>query len=184
MKREFLTASNILSISRILLVIPFLLVMFSGAPSARLWALLILALAALTDRLDGLLARRYGQETEWGRVLDPLADKIGVAALGLVLLVFGLIPLWFVVVLLGRDLLILAGGIILRTRTGRVVPSNTTGKWAVGTVAVTLGCALLDAPPALLGVLFAASTVILALSLVLYARRFFGLLRPETEGNP
>ncbi len=100
---RFLTSSNLLSILRALLVIPFVAVMVSELPSARIWGCVIILLAALTDKLDGMLARRFNEITEWGKILDPLADKIGVAAVALVLLWLGEIPLWFLLVLIIRD---------------------------------------------------------------------------------
>jgi CDP-diacylglycerol--glycerol-3-phosphate 3-phosphatidyltransferase len=181
MKRDFLTLSNLLSILRIVLTIPFAAVMLSSVPSAPLWGSLLLALGVLTDRLDGYFARRYDQETEWGRILDPLADKIAVAVVGLVLLILGRIPLWFVAAIVGRDLLILAGGIYLKVRMGKVLPSNWLGKWAVGIIAIALFLALLDIAPALQVVLMVAILIILLVSLFLYVKRFIEVLRTETR---
>jgi CDP-diacylglycerol--glycerol-3-phosphate 3-phosphatidyltransferase len=172
MKREYLTVSNLLSFARVLLVLPFLIVMLSAIPTARLWGCVILALAALTDKLDGYVARRFHQETELGRILDPLADKVGVAAVAIILLYLGSLPLWFVGTLVVRDLLILAGGLYIKRRTGVVMASNTAGKWTVGVVAVALMCALIDAPTAVTGISVAAATGMVALSFVLYVRTF------------
>ncbi len=168
----FLTAANLLSIARAALSVPFVLVMLSGSPNARWWGLAIIIVAVATDRLDGALARRYNQVTEWGKILDPLADKIGVAGVGLVLLARGEIPLWFVASLLGRDLLIFAGGIFLKIRFGLILPSNVAGKWTIGVVAVTLTFALMGVPGWLMTTGIAASASMLLLSLALYARVF------------
>lgn len=168
----FLTAANILSISRAVLSVPFVLVMLSGSPNARWWGLAIIIVAVATDRLDGALARRYNQVTEWGKILDPIADKIGVAAVGLVLLARGEIQLWFVAALLGRDLLIFAGGIFLKIRLGLILPSNVAGKWTIGVVAVTLTFALMEVPPWLMTTGLAASSFMLLLSLAMYGRVF------------
>lgn len=176
MKREYLTVSNLLSFTRILLVLPFLLVMLSDIPSARLWGCLILALGALTDKLDGYVARRFHEETELGRILDPLADKVGVGAVAIILLLLGSLPLWFVATLVVRDLLILAGGLYIKRRTGVVLPSNTAGKWTVGIVALALMCALIDAPGAVTGLALAAATLMVALSFVLYVRTFVAVV--------
>lgn len=172
MTREFLTISNLLSLSRIALAVLFAVVMFAAIPSATLWGFGILLVAMVTDKLDGDLARRLGQETTWGRILDPLADKIGVGIVCLVLLVRDLVPVWFVALLLGRDLLILAGGVILRARKGVVLPSNMTGKWTVGVIAVALILALLEAPQGVqLGVQVIAATMG-GISLALYGKAF------------
>lgn len=177
----FLTVSNLLSIFRALLVIPFVFVMLAEGPSSRLWGGVLIALAALTDNLDGRIARRYHQETEWGRILDPLADKIGVAAGGLVFLALGLIPLWFVVALLVRDAVIFAGGIYLKARAGVVLPSNAVGKWSVGIICVTLLMILLDLPASLVQLSIMISAAMLVLSLALYLRRFLDVVSKKKE---
>jgi len=172
MRREFLTPSNILSLTRIILVIPFVLFMLSSLPSARTWGAVILVLAALTDRYDGILARKYGQETELGRILDPLADKIGVGAGAIVLLVLGDLPLWFVLALLGRDLLIFAGGMVIKARSGVVLPSHPVGKVAVGIVSLTFFVIVLGGQSLYATILIWASVVFLLLSFGIYAARF------------
>ncbi len=81
---HFLTASNLLSISRGLLSIPFAIVMLGHSPESRLWGAAIMVVAALTDKFDGVLARKYNQITEWGKILDPLADKVAVSVVAIV----------------------------------------------------------------------------------------------------
>jgi CDP-diacylglycerol--glycerol-3-phosphate 3-phosphatidyltransferase len=133
-------------------------------------------LGALTDKLDGMVARARHEETEWGRVLDPLADKIGVAAIVLVLLALGDLPLWFVVAILARDLLILAGGLVVKARKGVVLPSNMVGKWSVGAISAILALRV----PGFTGagidiaftVLLIVTSAMLLWSLALYTRRF------------
>jgi phosphatidylglycerophosphate synthase len=66
---RFFTVSNLLSISRALLAIPFALVMLSDSPNATMWGIIILAAAAFTDKFDGVLARKYHEVTEWGKIL-------------------------------------------------------------------------------------------------------------------
>jgi cardiolipin synthase len=179
MKRDFLTIPNLLSLSRAVLAIPFVVVMLSSSENKRWWAVLILALGALTDKLDGVLARRWDLESEWGRVLDPLADKIGVATVALVLLWIGSIPAWFVVLVLARDLLILVGGLYLRKRTGIIHSSNITGKWSVGVFSLTLLVALIEGPPLVLTTLLVASAAMAVVSFVLYLQRFIITLGGE-----
>jgi CDP-diacylglycerol--glycerol-3-phosphate 3-phosphatidyltransferase len=86
---RFLTFANLLSIARILLVIPFALVMLSAHPHARVWGAVIMAIAAATDKFDGVVARRRGETTRWGHILDPLADKIAAGGVLVVLLILG-----------------------------------------------------------------------------------------------
>jgi CDP-diacylglycerol--glycerol-3-phosphate 3-phosphatidyltransferase len=172
MKREFFTVSNLLSVIRALLSVPFAYVMLLVHPPLRFWGAGIVILAALTDKLDGVLARRLKQETEWGRILDPVADKVGVAVFALVLLRLGDLPLWFVAALILRDLLILVGGLYIRLSRRVVLPSNQFGKWTVGVVALALFAALLGASVWLKSILLAASLAGLIVSLVAYVARF------------
>lgn len=172
MRREFLTPSNILSLLRAVLVIPFAFIMLSSLPSARFWGAVIIILGALTDRYDGILARRYGQETEWGRILDPLADKIGVGTLAVVLLVRGEIPLWYVLALLSRDLLIFTGGMVIKVRHGVVLPSHPVGKVAVGIISLALFLVVIAGPSLPATILMWVSVVLLLWSFGVYVARF------------
>jgi CDP-diacylglycerol--glycerol-3-phosphate 3-phosphatidyltransferase len=177
MKREILTIPNLLSLSRVLLAIPFVLVMLVPDPPARWWGVGILLLAALTDKLDGMLARSMHQESEWGKILDPLADKLGVAAVAVALLYLGWLPFWFVALLLGRDLLILTGGLVVRRKTGEVLPSNMAGKWAVGVFAATMLFILVDAPPWLVSTGIWTSVAMVFMSTIGYVHRFLKVMR-------
>jgi cardiolipin synthase len=181
MNREFLTVPNLLSLTRIVLLIPFIAVMDAAIPHRELWALGILFLAGLTDRYDGILARRMHLESEWGRILDPLADKIGAGVVALVLVAQGYVPLWFLALVVLRDILIVSGGICVKRTTGEVLPSNTTGKWAMGVVFAALCVALMQAPAPILEVCLAASVIMLGVSFMQYLRRFFQVMRSSRE---
>jgi cardiolipin synthase len=88
-------------------------------------ALMLFVGAALTDGLDGFLARRLGCMTQLGAYLDPLADKLLLSGTYLALAVISSVPVWFVVLVFGRDLLILVGAaaIFLLTKRRRFPPS-------------------------------------------------------------
>ncbi len=178
---RFLTSSNLLSVLRALLIVPFVAVMLSNLPNARLWGCVIILLAALTDKLDGVLARRFNEVTEWGKILDPLADKVGVAAVALVLLRLGEIPLWYVLTLLGRDLVIFAGGVFVKARYGVVTSSNLMGKWTIVAVSITLFSGVLHLPSPWLDILVGVSSVMLLLSLVSYFIRFLTIIKGQQE---
>jgi CDP-diacylglycerol--glycerol-3-phosphate 3-phosphatidyltransferase len=175
--KGFLTASNLLSISRALLTIPFVLVMLSAAPWKDAAGVALLVVAAATDKIDGVLARKYGEITEWGKVLDPLADKISIAALGVVLLLLDRIPLWYLLVVLARDLLILAAGVYLKSARGIVLSSNQPGKWAVGIVSLAMFLALVRIGSPWLESAMVGSLFLLGISLFQYTRRFIGVMQ-------
>ncbi len=179
---KFFTVSNALSLSRIVLAIPFALVMLSDSPNASIWGIVILAVAALTDKFDGVLARKYHQVTEWGKILDPVADKIGMGIVALVLVRVELIPLWFVLLLIGRDLLILAGGVHVKRTKGTVLQSNQLGKWTIGVLAITMFCAMLRQTLAA-DIFLWLSVAMLCGSLALYVKRFAAEMRPSQSTN-
>ncbi len=179
MKREFWTIPNALSMLRLLLAVPFAYVMLADVPGARWWAVGIIVLGVITDKLDGDIARWLHCESEWGRILDPLADKVAVAVMALVLLWLGLVPAWFVLLLLIRDVLILAGGLYLRRRTGEVLPSNTAGKWAVGVIGFTLLFALIDNTMLIVPIGTWLSVIMVVISTTGYVQRFLTVIRTK-----
>lgn len=179
MKREFWTIPNALSLLRLLLALPFTYVLLAGVPGARWWAVGIIVCGVITDKLDGDVARWLHCESEWGRILDPLADKVAVATMALVLLWLGLVPAWFVVLLLVRDLLILAGGLYVRKLTGEVLPSNTAGKWAVGVIGFTLLFALIDNSMLIVPIGTWLSVVMVVISTAGYVQRFLTVIRTK-----
>jgi cardiolipin synthase (CMP-forming) len=135
-----MTTANKITIGRILLV-PFFVVQFlyyvrSGEEWNRIVALLAFSLAALSDGLDGYVARRYNQRSELGAILDPLADKLLLVS-GIILLsldsgkYFFRIPLWLTGAIISRDLLVLLGVTVVHFMCGRVaIKPRLTGKIA------------------------------------------------------
>jgi cardiolipin synthase (CMP-forming) len=173
---RFFTISNVLSISRAVLAIPFAVVMLSDSSNATLWGMIILFVAALTDKFDGVLARKLNQVTDWGKILDPLADKIGMSIVAITLVMLNLIPLWFVVAMIARDVMILAGGIYVRRKKGVVLQSNQLGKWTIGVVALAMFFAMIRWTVA--AEIFLWTTVaMLVASLAIYLRRFVEVMQ-------
>ena len=134
--RAFATIPNLLTLARLLLA-PFVFAsILRGRPAS---ALLFFACAALTDTLDGLLARRFGQVTTTGLYLDPIADKLLLSGVFLSLAISGSVPWWLVIVIFGRDILLLASsGIALWFTDFRHFQPSVWGK--VSTL-VQIACA-------------------------------------------
>lgn len=99
---------NLITLLRLLLLVPLVLCLLSGKYAA---ALLIFAVAGASDAVDGYLARSHGWITPLGAILDPLADKLLMATTYFMLGLLGLIPSWIVVLVIGRDLLIIGGAL-------------------------------------------------------------------------
>ncbi|MBD3348490.1 MAG: CDP-alcohol phosphatidyltransferase family protein [Candidatus Eisenbacteria bacterium] len=151
-------APNLLSLLRLGLV-PVVLWLVAG--EERAWAVAVLLAMALTDGLDGFVARRTGRVTELGKVLDPLADKVAVDSVLLFLAVRGEFPVWALSVVLGRDVAIGAAAVLVARRIGGAPSSNLIGKAAFVSLAALAIIFLAD-----LQALEAAS---LAVALVLVA---------------
>ncbi len=123
---RFFTAANVVSILRIPLAITACFFLREGNPALTL---LFVVLAIVSDALDGKIARMTGTVSDWGKILDPLADKVAFAVFALTLLLLDLIPLWIIGVLLIRDLLIIIGGLLFY-RHQKPPSSNIWGKLA------------------------------------------------------
>jgi len=117
-----LNVPNALTLLRFALVPAIALALLRGDP---LLALLLFALSALSDAIDGHLARRWNQRTRFGAVADPLADKLTMLTVGVLLAWLGALPWWFVAAVVGRDLLIVAGALAYHLRFGRVEMAPT-----------------------------------------------------------
>ena len=127
-----MTTANKITILRILLI-PFFVVELiyyieTGNEIHHLLAVLLFAVTAILDGVDGYIARRYNQKSELGAILDPLADKLLLMS-GIITLSFNSgsylaqIPLWFTGTIIGRDLLILLGIVVVRFTVGKVIVS-------------------------------------------------------------
>jgi cardiolipin synthase len=122
------TLPNLLSFLRLLGVPAFLWLVLG--PEADGWALLLLAVSGVTDYLDGFLARRLGQTSVLGQVLDPVADRLYILAVVVGLALRDVIPWWLAVSLPLRDLLLWGLVPLLRTRGYSALPVHFLGKAA------------------------------------------------------
>lgn len=129
------TVSNLISLLRLLAAAPFACVFWH---ENHLWVIILVAFAFLSDYLDGFFARKLKQKSELGKILDPIADKVFMGTGVVVMLLKGMIPLWFGIAVVARDLLILAGGLYAKRRLGIVLPSNMTGKITVNILFLVL----------------------------------------------
>lgn len=156
--------ANVLTLLRLLLVPIFLYALFYGDGHhtyARIVAWAIFAVACITDRFDGLLARNYGMATEFGAFVDPIADKtlIGSALIGLSML--GELPWWITGVIMARELAITALRLAVIRRG--VIPASWGGKLKTVVQAVAIGLFVLP----LSGVLHTAAQVVMGLAILL-----------------
>lgn len=183
----FWTVPNVLSMARLVIILPVFWLIMTDGP--LWWIMMLVLLAIATDYFDGRVARWSHSVSDWGKVLDPLADKIGGGMVVAALAFKGALPMWFLLLLAGRDLCILGGGAFLKHKTGRIVLSLWAGKVAVTGVAVTSLAALLKADHPVLEFCIWATVFLLAYSFFRYFLRFFSLLKAgpitaHSEGPP
>lgn len=125
-----LNLPNLLTLSRIFLIPVFVFLFSTPSPIRSMSAAAVFVLAALTDALDGYVARRRGQITNLGKLLDPVADKLLVAA-GLIMLVqFQRVSVWLVIVIIAREIIV-TGARAVAAKEGFVLPADTLGKYKV-----------------------------------------------------
>ncbi|MFZ0390386.1 MAG: CDP-alcohol phosphatidyltransferase family protein [Calditrichia bacterium] len=129
------TLSNIISLLRLGLAALLYLLIVNHLTAAAIFAAL---LAILSDYLDGYYARKRNEISELGKILDPVADKFAVALGSLALFQAYGLPLWVVLVIVGRDMLIVFGSLILMRKIQRVESSEMPGKIAVTVISLLL----------------------------------------------
>jgi len=132
---------NALCIVRMLLAIPVAYLLARDEYVATLW---VFAVAAVTDALDGFLAKRFGWESELGKTLDPLADKILLVTAFITLTVVGRVPVWLAVAVVARDVIIGSGALTFRIFFGPInghptLISKLNTLFPIGYVLVVVG---------------------------------------------
>ena len=135
-----LTPANQLTLTRVMLVPAFVILTVYGYLG---WALIVFAVAGLTDLLDGLIARKFSRRTSLGAWLDPMADKLLIVATVVVLTLPGLglvnkLPVWLTILIISRDLLIVGAVAVINLAIGRrEFRPSIYGKIATATYIIT-----------------------------------------------
>ena len=134
-----MNTANKLTILRVVMIPAFLLVLYLEVPNANYWALAIFAAASITDTLDGYIARHYNQITDFGKFMDPLADKCLVTAAMLWFVEVGQMPAWALLVVIVREFGV-SGLRMVAADKGRVIAAGWSGKVKT---AATMVCVIL-----------------------------------------
>jgi cardiolipin synthase (CMP-forming) len=127
LRQQFLTLPNLLSMLRLALVPVFLTLLIN---SHFYSAILVLALASLTDYLDGFFARRWNQVTRLGQLLDPAADRLYIFSTLVGLAIAGIIPYWLMWVIIARDVVLAVAYVVLANHGYGPLPVHFLGKVA------------------------------------------------------
>lgn len=140
---KFWTLSNAVSVLRIVLTLPVVWLIALGPTYVWLTFGLVVVMI-VSDMLDGYLARRRNEITRWGKILDPMADKVAIGAITIVLVLFKGLPFWVVAAVLVRDGLILLASVFLVGKRDVVISSNIWGKLTTFMMSLLLVSFLMD----------------------------------------
>ena len=167
---------NKLTLARVIMIVPFLFFLltdFAGGASKYI-ALAIFIIASLTDMLDGKIARKRNLVTNFGKFMDPLADKLLVGAALICLVETGQLPAWVVVIIISREFII-SGFRLIASDNGVVIAASYWGKFKTVTQMAMVIVLILNLP----GVVFAvigrilmwAAVILTVVSLVDYVAK-------------
>lgn len=146
------TVPNLLTLVRLILIPVFLVFVLVGEYA---WALGTVVVSSLTDFLDGFVARRFGQVSRVGQLLDPAADRLFILSTLVGIALAQIVPWWFVAIVVLRDVLLIGLGVILANLGYGPLPVHHLGK--MGTF-----CLLFGFPLLLLGAAFPALSSVTA----------------------
>ncbi len=157
---------NKLTIARVIMIPFFVLFMLTGlGGAASKWiALAIFVIASLTDLLDGHIARKYNLVTNFGKFMDPLADKLLVCSAMICLVEMGKLPAWIVIVIISREFII-SGFRLIASDNGRVIAASYWGKFKT-TFQMLMICLMIADISALSAVTAAVMWIALILTVV------------------
>ena len=145
-----MTLPNILTCVRVLLIPVFMVLAYQNNMPCDIAALIVYVVACLTDFVDGYLARKNNQVTNFGKFMDPVADKLLVMAALLIFIEDGTIPAWAVAIILGREFIVSALRMVAASE-GLVIAANMWGKAKTMITMITLIFLLCPIGPILLG---------------------------------
>jgi CDP-diacylglycerol--glycerol-3-phosphate 3-phosphatidyltransferase len=178
MVRDYIyTWSNFISFSRILIVIPIIWLHIENDYQANSVIIALILYGGFSDFLDGLVARWRDEVSELGKVLDPIADKVMAFFLFLYTVFLGWIPVWYFVIGVIRDLLIMAGSAHIKRKRGKVAMSIMSGKVSVNIMALYwMSVFFFREAESVHTFLLAVSAIMMVVSFIEYKRRYYKII--------
>lgn len=129
------TFSNVISFSRFFVAFPVVILHYNNNLSYDWIVVALIAYAGISDYLDGLVARKTNTVSEVGKVIDPVSDKLCAVILFIYTVWLGWVPLWFLLINVVRDSLIMIGSSFIKIKYGKVAMSTMSGKIYVNILA-------------------------------------------------
>jgi len=174
LRKEIFYISNIFTYLRVILLIPVVILFISDFEENRMLIAILLIIMSLTDIADGYTARRFKLVSELGKIIDPVSDKICTGVIAILVVIKGLLPLWFVLIIILRDVLILVFGLIYSRKHKVTLMSNHFGKITALLIGINLLLSIINLE--LLNrvnsyLIYITSTLIF-LTLYIYLKRF------------
>jgi CDP-diacylglycerol--glycerol-3-phosphate 3-phosphatidyltransferase len=174
-----LNPANVLTLVRISLIPVLAALLLSTLAESDLLAAIVFVIASATDALDGWLARRRKEVTQFGKLMDPLADKLLIVAALVALVSLDRLDAWVALVIIAREFAV-TGLRMLAIEQGKVVSASVWGKLKTITqVAMVLALIWVDRPAAWVDILVYVTVVVTVLSGAEYFYRLRGVLSPE-----
>ena len=136
---------NKLTLLRIIMIPVFVVLLYLDFPFNNLVALAVFILASITDTLDGYIARKYNLITDFGKFMDPIADKLLVTAAMLVFVDWHMMPAWVVIVVVAREFIVSALRLVA-ANNGRVIAAGWSGKVKTASTMVCIVLMFLPIP--------------------------------------
>lgn len=130
-RNDIFTWSNLISFTRVLVTVPIIYIHYQNNKEVSQLVTFLIIYGAISDYLDGLVARLRNEISELGKMLDPIADKVMAFMLFFYTVWLGWIPLWFFLIGITRDLLIMTGSWYIKKERGKVAMSTMSGKISV-----------------------------------------------------
>lgn len=170
---DIFTWSNLISFTRVLVAVPIVYFHYENEKEVNNLILGLILYGVVSDYLDGLVARLRNEISELGKILDPVADKIMAFVLFFYTVWLGWIPLWFFVIGITRDVLIMLGSWYIKRERGKVAMSTMTGKISVNVLAFYwLSVFFFPEMSLVHTILMMVSLIIMAISFVDYFYRY------------
>ena len=178
-KNKVLTIPNLLSIYRLLTLIPVIYLFPDNSFRSKLIILILFISALISDILDGIIARKFNQISEIGKILDPIIDKIMTAVIGILLIIYRELPVWVMVFIISRDIIIFFCGIYIKYSRNILMTSLFIGKISALFIGFTGILFFVELTKIAYPVMY-FTIFLLILSSFMYALKFYKLLKSES----